>query len=191
MHGFSNASGRAYAAVVYLCVNNKKRSVVLVASKTKVAPVKQVLLPRLELCAARLLSKLVKHVQDVLTLSCPVHLWSDSTITLAWIHGHPTRWKTYVSNRVSEIQRLLPDAIWHHVSSKQNPADCASRGLTATELKSHDLWWMGLSGYTLLNMSGLPVFRLSFLEFPINGSSVMSQSNTLMSPLSYLLITQA
>ena len=88
-------------------------------------------------------SWLVKHVQDVLTLSFPMHLWSDSTTTLAPIHGHPTKWKTYVANQVSKIQRLLPDAIWHHVASKKNPADCASRGLTATELRSHDLWWLG------------------------------------------------
>ena len=72
-----------------------------------------------------------------------VHLWSDSTITLAWIQGHPTRWKTYVANRVSEIQRTLPDAQWHNVSSQDNPADCVSRGLPPSELPEFSLWWTG------------------------------------------------
>lgn len=53
------------------------------------------------------------------------------------------RWKTYVANRVSEIQRSLPEALWRHIESKQIPADCASRGILASELSGHELWWIG------------------------------------------------
>lgn len=126
IHRFAGASKRAYAAVVYICLTHPIRSVTLVAAKTKVAPVKQVSLSRLELWVAHLLAKLVKHVQDVLNRPCSIHLWSDSTDTLAWIRGHLTRLKTFAANRVSEIQCALPSVTWHHVEYKQNPAGWTS-----------------------------------------------------------------
>lgn len=145
IHGFADASERAYAAVVYLRTCNEKGQVEvrLVAAKTKVAPLKQVTLPRLELCAATLLTRLVAHLLLVLELSVPTHLWSDSTVALSWIQAHTATWKTYVANRVSEIQTTLPEARWHYVPGKDNPADCASRGLPPSELGSHHLWWSG------------------------------------------------
>lgn len=140
VHGFADASERAYAAVVYLRTRNgNKVETRLIAAKTKVAPLKQVTLPRLELCAAALLTKLVAHLIRVLGLSAPIHLWSDSTVALGWIQAHPASWKTYVANRVSEIQTTLPDACWHHIPGKDNPADCASRGLTPSDLVEHPL----------------------------------------------------
>jgi hypothetical protein len=69
----------------------------------------------------------------------PIHLWFDSTVTLGWIRGHPSRWRTYVANRVSEIQRTLPEVRWRHVVSEDNSADCASRGIFPDELESHAL----------------------------------------------------
>ncbi|XP_071652997.1 uncharacterized protein [Temnothorax longispinosus] len=114
------------------------------AAKTKVAPFKQVTLARLELNAAALLVKLASHAKTVLELQgATFHFWSDSMVTLGWIRGHPTRWKTYVANRVSEIQTTMPEALWHYVPGGDNPADCASRGLFPGELIGHQLWWQG------------------------------------------------
>lgn len=73
----------------------------------------------------------------------PLYGWTDSTITLAWLKQHPSTWNTYVVNCVSEIQTSLPTVRWNHISSKHNPADCASRDLSAAELASHNLWWSG------------------------------------------------
>lgn len=146
IHGFADASNRAYAAVVYLRVLHSldRVQISLLAAKTKVAPLKTVSIPRLELCAVVLLCRLLKWTMSSLDLSSvPLYGWTDSTITLAWLKQHPSTWNIYVANRVAEIS--LPSIRWSHISSKLNPADCASRGVSATELASHELWWSGPS----------------------------------------------
>lgn len=145
IHGFSDASERAYAAVVYIrAVVAGHPRVSLVMAKTRVAPLKRVSLPRLELCAATLLSKLAEHVRITLDLgTSPMFLWTDSTVVLSWIRGHPAKWTTFVANRVAEIQRINQSAKWRHVPGRENPADCASRGVAPSELLEHPLWWRG------------------------------------------------
>ncbi|XP_011312742.1 uncharacterized protein [Fopius arisanus] len=120
IHGFSDASQLAMSAVVFLTVfnNNEESCISLICSKTKVAPLKRLTIPRLELSVAVLLAKLV--------------------------YSHPSRWKEFVRNRVQLIQELT-DAQWKLVPGKENPADCASRGLTTAQLASHKLWWHGPS----------------------------------------------
>ncbi|XP_043276021.1 uncharacterized protein [Venturia canescens] len=146
IHGFADASERAYGAVIFLRSKPKdgNTQVKLLTAKGRIAPLKQVSLPRLELCAVQLLANLAKWAVEVTKLeNIPMHLWSDSTVTLGWIKGHPTQWMTYVANRVSEIQRAIPQARWHHVKGAENPADCASRGLNPSDLVTHPLWWSG------------------------------------------------
>ncbi|XP_068991476.1 uncharacterized protein [Neodiprion pinetum] len=146
IHGFSDASLFAMAAVVYVKVSTPGESskVTLVCSKTRVAPLNRLTIPRLELSAALLLSKLIKRVQSTLQLNhAHVTLWTDSSVSLAWINSDAMRWKEFVKNRVQAIQTTTPDATWKFVSGKHNPADCASRGLTPSQLITHNLWWSG------------------------------------------------
>ncbi|XP_076283630.1 uncharacterized protein LOC143210562 [Lasioglossum baleicum] len=146
LHGFADASNRAYAAVIYLRVTmqNGEVAVSLLTAKSKVAPVKSLSIPRLELCAATLLARLMSFIRTTLDLhNSPVYCWTDSTIVLAWIAQTPSRWKVFVANRVAEIQSKVPTAQWNHVPTDHNPADCASRGFDASMFSQHSLWWAG------------------------------------------------
>lgn len=146
LHGFSDASEEAFAAVVYLRVvdPNGTIHVSLVMSKTRVAPLKRMTIPRLELCGAHLLSQILSHVREVLKLpDCEVYAWTDSMVVLGWLSGDPRKFKPYVGNRVTRIVEAVPSNKWRHVSGLDNPADCASRGLFPSELLQHHLWWNG------------------------------------------------
>lgn len=146
LHGFSDASQVAYGAALYLIITNNegKHQTHLICAKSRVAPLKTVSLPRLELCAALLLARLGSVVIKALDITIhKTFLWTDSTITFAWINSLSANLQTFVGNRVAEIQTLTTVNEWHHVRSESNPADVLSRGALPGELKGHPLWWHG------------------------------------------------
>ena len=162
LHGFCDASQSA--AVLYAHVFRPlcEAHTALLCSKTKVAPLKRMTIPRLELSAAVMLTKLVSNVQRVLNVPIHgVHFWTDSSIVLTWLNHHPSRWKEFVQNRVCFIQEALPQARWRHISGKTNPADCATRGLSASQLSNHQLWWSRPSWLMILR-SGQIVLHHQF-----------------------------
>lgn len=147
LHGFSDASNAAYGGVVYVrtMYQDTTVSVSLVISKTKVAPISPSgTTPRLELCGAQVLSKLLSIVMESLDIELQdVFAWSDSTIVLCWLHMPPGRLNTYVSNRVGDTLTRIPCENWRHVPTETNPADLASRGVSPRELSESKLWWQG------------------------------------------------
>ena len=111
LHRFSNASEVSYAGVVYIRIVNSNDSVAtsFVVAKTKVAPIKHITVPCLELCGAVLAARLLRHVAKVLDiLDESIHAWNDSIVVLSWLRSNPRHFKTFVGNRVSEIIDLVP-----------------------------------------------------------------------------------
>jgi hypothetical protein len=146
LHGFSDASEAAYGACLYIRSIDVKGNIStrLLCSKSRVAPLKRLSLPRLELCAAMLLANLYQSSSRAMKIKfSKVRLWTDSMIVLAWLRSPAARWKTFVANRVNHIQELTNTNDWNHVKSKENPADLVSRGADAFILKHSSLWWSG------------------------------------------------
>lgn len=154
LHGFCDASERGFCAVIYLRTldENGACNVQLVCAKSKVAPLRKLSVPRLELLSAVLLADVVASVLDALKpfqVVDRIFAWSDSSVALAWIKSCPSRWKTFVANRVSHIQDTISPDCWRHVRTTDNPADCGSRGLLPNDLVNQISWWEGPSWLVL------------------------------------------
>ena len=166
IHGFCNASQQAIAGAVYIrsLYTDTTVSTSLVIAKTKVAPLKTVTIPKLELSSAVLLSKLLSTVHKELGIKpCKMFAWCDSTVALGWISTSPHKLKTFIANRVVSITEKVPATQWRHVSSADNSADIGSRGCTFKNLVGSVLWWNGPS-WLLLSPDQWPAFHSQNLQ---------------------------
>lgn len=147
--GFADASEKCYGACVYIRVDDdidsNAHSVQLLTAKSKVSSPNKTL-ARLELCAALLLAKLIDSVRSVYSKRCNIsniYAFSDSTVTLTWIHSPAYKFHTFVANRISQINEYLPASHWFHVRGIENPADIVSRPVTPKSLVDNALWFHG------------------------------------------------
>ena len=126
-------------------IRTHRLRVSIVHAKTKVAPISLAgTTPRLELCGAQILSKLLTTAMKSLDIPIQdVYAWCDSTIVLCWLYMPPERLSTYVSNRVSDTTARIPSTNWRHIPTSSNPADVLSRGMGPMELVNYKLWWQG------------------------------------------------
>ena len=133
--------------MIYLHVTTTTRSYVkVVASKSRVAPVKQLSIPRLELVAALILARLIGHVKEALELDATgteMTCWTDSRVTQFCMEGREREWKQFVQHRVNEIRSLVPADRWRDCDGKDNPADVPSRGANPLDLSKCALWLDG------------------------------------------------
>ena len=148
LHGFGDSSLDAYGACIYIRIEKKSGEVVvrLVTSKSRVVPLKKKYsIPRLELLASFILSKLMVKVKQVLEQELFIndcYCWSDSMIVLAWILAEHKELKTFVQNRVIQIRNNIDSKKWHYCRSAENPADIITR-FKECDIENNKLWWHG------------------------------------------------
>ncbi|XP_073942491.1 uncharacterized protein [Choristoneura fumiferana] len=130
LHGFSDASKQAYAAVIYLTAGNEdKRNISFVMAKSKVVPKEEredLRMPRLELLGCYLGSKLLKYVKNVIGITITKeYLWTDSKIVLSWVHSNKLL-PPFIGRRVDAIKENKQLEL-RYVNTEANPADLATR----------------------------------------------------------------
>ena len=145
LHHFSDASTHGYGQCSYLRIKNDQGLIhcSFVLGKARVTPLKPVTVPRLELTAAVVSVKSSGQLKREL---CYEELedifWTDSKVVLGYIANETRRFHVFVANRVQQIQEHTSPNQWHYVDTKVNPADHASRGLSAKGLLSSN-WITG------------------------------------------------
>ena len=144
LHHFSDASTHGYGQCSYLrFIAEDKVHCTLVAGKARVAPVKIVTIPRLELTAA-VVSVLMGHmIKEELEVTIDQEFfWTDSQVVLGYISNNARRFHIFVANRIQKICQFSEPSQWHYVSTEVNPADHASRGVFVKELLVSN-WFRG------------------------------------------------
>ncbi|GBN11809.1 hypothetical protein AVEN_47116-1 [Araneus ventricosus] len=133
----------AYAAAVFVRIECADVvQVNLLAAKSRVAPVKTITIPRLELLSATVGARLCRSVPNALQWdNVKQHYWTDSTTVLGWIQSEEL-WSVFVNNRVQKIRKLTDPTLWKHLPGARNPADLPSRGCSAHQLPCRR-WWEG------------------------------------------------
>ena len=143
LHVFSDASEIGYGASSYLRSEYPDGRVhcAFIIGKARNAPVKFVSIPRLELQAAVLATRMFKMLREELELNISrTYLWTDSEIVLHYLRNEKRRLQTFVANRVEEIKEHTLVEDWHHVPGSLNPADYVSRGMSPSSLTADHRW---------------------------------------------------
>ena len=146
LHIFTDASEKAFGAVAYLRVtyDSQKPTISLLMSKSRLAPIKTLTIPRMELQAAVLGVRLKETLLAEIDLPIQsTKFWSDSLTTLQYINNEHRRFKTFVSNRVQEIREKSEPEDWHHIPGIKNPADLITRHNDVSSLIDNDVWLNG------------------------------------------------
>jgi len=149
LHGFCDSSVKLYCAVVYVKIVTKNGvKVFFWSSKTKVAPLKSLTIPRLELLGCVLLTKLIEDINRALLGRVKIDrvvCWTDSKVALYWIKGKEKTWKPWVENRVVKIRKIVPKDMWFHVAGIENPADAPTRVVDDFSELFSGVWFKGPS----------------------------------------------
>ena len=126
LHAFSDASQKGLGQVTFLrsISNSGQINVSFVTGKARVAPLKVVSIPRLELTAAALSVDVVASIIRELDLYVDaVYYCSDSRVVLSYIANDSRRFEVFVANRVQRIRVLSSPTQWFYVASERNLAD--------------------------------------------------------------------
>ena len=138
LHHFSDASQQGFGAVTYLRITDQSGAVkcTFVIGKSRLALIKPVTIPRLELSAAVIATRLDRISRNELTLPITESFfWTDNTCVLRYIENRDKRFQTFVANRVATIHDVSSPSQWKYVNTQDNPADDSSRGVPADSLQ--------------------------------------------------------
>ena len=142
----SDASQVGYGQCSYLRLvdENGRIHCSLVMGKARVAPLKTVTIPRLELTAATVSVRVASMLKEELDYGgLQDFYWTDSKVVLGFINNESRRFQVYVANRVQFIRDHTSPDQWRYVESGSNPADEASRGMNAKEFMQRSQWIKG------------------------------------------------
>ena len=146
IHNFSDASSTGYGQVTYLRIENEKGDIhcAFLMGKARVAPVKTMTIPRLELTAATVSVRVGEMIAKELDEPAESKTyWTDSTTVLKYIRNNKKRFHVFVANRVQTIRDATNSNQWRYVGTDINPVDDSSRGLKGHELSKQHRWITG------------------------------------------------
>lgn len=194
LHHFCDASANGYGTVTYLVSknDNSEKYSAFVVGKSRVAPLKPVTIPRMELIAATMASRMdvlcKKELQMELMDSV---FWTDSESVLKYIRNETSRYKVFVANRVSQILKVSSVEQWRYVDTARNPADIASRGVKVKAFINHATWLSG-PHFLLQPEDEWPVNHQDLGQLPaedpeLKGIAVVNAVQPEEQPVSYLI----
>ena len=146
LHHFADACEYAYGQASYLRIVDETGRIhcCLVIGKSRVAPLKYITMPRMELVAATLSVKISALLKRELQMNCDKEIfWTDSEVTLGYIRNESERLKISVANGIELIREHSEAEQWHYVNTKENPADYVSRGISMGNRDKVEQWILG------------------------------------------------
>ncbi|XP_064629278.1 uncharacterized protein LOC135488567 [Lineus longissimus] len=146
LHAFADASDSGYGIAVYTRLEDDEGRIqcTLLFGKARVAPIKKVTTPRMELTAASVAVKFVAMITAAMELKFDkTFYWTDSMSVLRYIANTTIRFHTFVANRVTTIQEGSTLDQWRYVPTQTNPADAASRGIQLGNQQATEQWLSG------------------------------------------------
>uniref|UniRef100_A0A1I7VXR2 Integrase catalytic domain-containing protein n=2 Tax=Loa loa TaxID=7209 RepID=A0A1I7VXR2_LOALO len=140
IHVFTDAAPVAYTAAVYA---KQGTNTFLIFAKSRIAPVKGITIPKLELLAILIGVRATKFIVKQLEIEdVRVTLWSDSQCALQWIRNRSRLLPKFIQNRIDEIR--MSKISYRYIPSRFNPADIATKGyMSPTQLANFEQWWTG------------------------------------------------
>ena len=132
---------KAYGQCSYLRNVDENGKASIVMAKSRVAPSKTITVPCLELMAAVLSVKIAQFLNDEQDYDNIKHFfWTDNQVVLGYIANETRRFHVFVANRIQQIRNFSNPEQWYYVNTSMNPADLASRGMSAVRMAEESLW---------------------------------------------------
>ena len=189
---FSDASNTAFGACAYIRYELLDGSYYssLVAAKCKMAPLKSMTIPRLELSGAivsvRLGESLVKE------LSCKfskIVYIVDSAIVRSQIQKESYGFGTFTATKIAEIQSKSDPNDWWWISGIDNPADMTTRPVSPLELNEGSIWQLG-PPFLVLPFDSWPIRKDPVKDLPdkINVYSIQCGSSTCLTLIDVIVL---